>query len=315
MARTVSLGRPGDRRGAPGARRKPAEVEVFPAAFPLSGMTIAVAGEGEAADAKARLFEGSPATLRRVARSEAAVPQAYADARLAFIAVPWPEAVDAAAAARVAGALVNVVDRPELCDFNTPAIVDRGAVVAAVATGGAAPLLAAELRREIEARWPAGLGGAATLLRALQDEVRAALPAVADRRAWLRRLLDGEAPRLAMVDQMDAALALARKSLTEPGRGGRLSLLEPPASPDLLSLRALQALSRADRLVVGDGVAAALVALARRDAPVSRVSEVSATSVTDEVARGGSVVCVGPAVLFVGFGPAEVLPVADGPAA
>ena len=80
-------------------------MEVFPAAFPLSGMTIALAGEGEAADAKARLFEGSPATLRRVARSEAAVPPAYAGARLAFIAIPGPEAVDAAAAARAAGAL------------------------------------------------------------------------------------------------------------------------------------------------------------------------------------------------------------------
>ncbi|WP_371810921.1 NAD(P)-dependent oxidoreductase, partial [Caulobacter sp. S45] len=127
-------------------RSGPAEVEVFPAAFPLAGLTIAVAGEGEPADAKARLFEGSPATLRCIARSEAALPQAYADARLAFIAVPGNEAVQAAAAARAAGALVNVVDRPELCDFNTPAIVDRGAIVAAVATGGAAPLLAAELR-------------------------------------------------------------------------------------------------------------------------------------------------------------------------
>ena len=288
-------------------------MEVFPAAFPLAGLTIAVAGEGEAADAKARLFEGSPATLRRIARSEAARPQAYAGARLAFIAVPGGEAVHASAAARTAGALVNVVDRPELCDFNTPAIVDRGEVVAAVATGGAAPLLAAELRREIEARWPAGLGGAAVLLRTLQDEARAALPAVADRRAWLRRLLDGEAPRLAMADQMEAALALARRSLAEPGGGGRLSLLEPPASADLLSLRALQVLSRADRLVVAEGVAPGLVALARRDAPVSRVSEISAASVAGEVARGGSVVCVGPAALFADFRPAAVLPVGIAP--
>jgi precorrin-2 dehydrogenase/sirohydrochlorin ferrochelatase len=287
-------------------------MDVFPAAFPLSGLTLVVAGEGEAADAKARLFEGSPATLVRIAGADAGRSEAYAGARLVFLAISGSAAIKAAAAARAAGALVNVVDRPELCDFNTPAIVDRGSVVGAVATGGAAPLLAAELRREIEARWPAGLGGAATLLRRLQDEVRAALPAVADRRAWLRRLLDGEAPGLAMAGGMDAALALARRSLAEPASAGRLSLLVPPASLDLLSLRALQALSRADRLVVAEGVATELVALARRDAPVSRWATVSAEAVAEEVALGGSVVCVGPAAVFEGLGVVEVLPIAAG---
>ena len=287
-------------------------MDVFPAAFPLSGLTVVVAGEGEPADAKARLFEGSPATLLRIVAAEAGRPQSYAGARLAFLAIPGLAAVEAAAAARSAGALVNVVDRPELCDFNTPAIVDRGAVVAAIATGGAAPLLAAELRREIEARWPVGLAGAATLLRSLQDEVRTALPALPDRRAWLRRLLDGEAPGLAMAGGMDAALALARRSLVEPGAGGRLSLLVPPASPDLLSLRALQVLSRADRLVVAQGVAPELVALARRDAPVSRLEDWSGEWAAEEVARGGSVVCIGPAASFTGFGAAAVLPVASG---
>ncbi len=287
-------------------------MEVFPAAFPLAGVTIAVAGEGEAADAKARLFARSPATLIRIAAAEAGRRDGYAGVRLAFVALPGPAAVEAAAAARAAGALVNVVDRPELCDFNTPAIVDRGAVVAAIATGGAAPLLAAELRRDIEARWPAGLGGAAALLRTLQDEVRAALPAIADRRAWLRRLLDGKAPGLAVRGEMEAALALARRSLGERGGGGRLSLLLPPASPDLLSLRALQALSRADRLVVAQGVPAELLALARRDAPVSGVEAVTAAWVIEEVAKGASIVCVGAAALFAGFGVTEQLPVAAG---
>ncbi len=287
-------------------------MEVFPAAFPLAGLTIAVAGEGEAADAKARLFEGSPATVVRIAAAEAGRREAYAGARLAFVAAPGSAAAEAAAAARAAGALVNVVDRPELCDFNTPAIVDRGSVVAAIATGGAAPLLAAELRREIEARWPAGLGGAATLLCMLQDEVRAALPGLADRRAWLRRLLDGAAPGLAIAGELDAALALARLSLSGRSASGRLSLLVPPSSPDLLSLRALQALSRADRLVVAEGVAVELVALARRDAPVSRLAEVSAASVLAEVAAGGSIICVGPVAMFAMFGTLDRLPVAAG---
>ena len=36
-------------------------MDAFPAFFPLAGRKIVIAGEGDAADAKARLFDGSPA--------------------------------------------------------------------------------------------------------------------------------------------------------------------------------------------------------------------------------------------------------------
>lgn len=284
-------------------------MNVFPAAFPLRGLKIVVAGEGEAADAKARLFAGSPARVVRLAVAQARSPEMYAGARLAFIALPGEAASRAAQAARTAGALVNVVDRPELCDFNTPAIVDRGAVVGAIATGGAAPLLAAELRRELEARWPSDLGAVARLIETLQGEVRTALPAVAERRAWLRRLLDGPTPALAMGGEMAAALALARAGLAAAPAAGRLSLLVPPASPDLISLRALQALSRADRVLAAEGVDEALLALARRDAPIEPSTQARPAVIAEEVAAGGSVVCIGPAHSFVAFGALERLPV------
>ena len=285
-------------------------MDVFPAAFALKGLAVAVAGCGEAAQAKARLFAGSPATVLRLADADAADPVGYAGVRLAFIAVEPAGAAGAAAAARKAGALVNVVDRPELCDFTTPAIVDRGAVVAAVMTGGAAPLLAAELRREIEALWPAGLGELAALVQALQGELRAALPAVGDRRAWLRRLLDGPAPALALAGQGQAALAMAREQRFERSSAGRLTLLVPPSSPDLLSLRALQALGRADQVLVAGAVDPALLAMARRDAPIAAPEDVAPGRVAAELAAGASVVCIGPRAAFAAFGAMEDLPVA-----
>ena len=51
-------------------------MDAFPAFFPLAGRTVVIAGTGEAAEAKLRLFEGSPATLRRLEGAAAAVKPA-----------------------------------------------------------------------------------------------------------------------------------------------------------------------------------------------------------------------------------------------
>ena len=56
-------------------------MDTFPAFFPLAGRRVVIAGEGEAAEVKARLFEGSPAEVIRLAGEEAFDPQRYAGHR------------------------------------------------------------------------------------------------------------------------------------------------------------------------------------------------------------------------------------------
>ncbi len=105
-------------------------MDAFPAFFPLAGRKVVVAGSGEAADNKARLFDGSPATLVRLTEDEARSASAFKGAALVFLASPDEAFLQASAAlARSVGAVVNVVDHPVLCDFYTPALIDRGAVV------------------------------------------------------------------------------------------------------------------------------------------------------------------------------------------
>jgi len=53
-------------------------------------------------------------------------------------------------ACRAQGALCNVVDDPEHCDFYYPAVVRRGPLQIAIATGGRSPALARRLRIELE---------------------------------------------------------------------------------------------------------------------------------------------------------------------
>ena len=246
----------------------PPPMHAFPAFFPLAGRTVVIVGAGEQAEAKLRLFAGSPATILRLDGEAALSPQAYAGAALAFIATEDDAFAEAAAAAaRAAHIPVNVVDRPALCDFTTPAVIDRGEVVAAIGTGGASPMLATLLRQDIEARVPEGAGRVAALFALLQDEVRKALPETHRRRAFLRSALSGPAAQAAMRGEQGEAVRLLREALGRDTPGaGAVHYIDARGPVDRLTLRAARALAAADVLVCDEGADADILALARRDA-------------------------------------------------
>jgi precorrin-2 dehydrogenase/sirohydrochlorin ferrochelatase len=66
-----------------------------------------------------------------------------------IVGLPDAEAVELAALARAERVLVNVEDRPELCDFHSVAEVRRGELLLTVSTGGASPGLAARIRARL----------------------------------------------------------------------------------------------------------------------------------------------------------------------
>jgi precorrin-2 dehydrogenase/sirohydrochlorin ferrochelatase len=243
-------------------------MDAFPAFFPLAGCKVVIAGTGEAAEAKARLFAGSPAVVVRIEGDAAFIPGSYKGATLAFIATDDDLFAQAAAnAARSARVLVNVVDRPRLCDFTTPAVIDRGEVVAAVGTAGASPMLAAMLRNDIETRVPEGAGRVAALFRHHQDEVRRALPELHHRRAFLREALSGDAAEAAMAGDMALASKRFREALAKgPQAVGGVQFVAGRGPADLLTLRASRALATADLLIPDADADADILSMARRDA-------------------------------------------------
>jgi precorrin-2 dehydrogenase / sirohydrochlorin ferrochelatase len=273
-------------------------MDAFPAFFPLAGRTVAIVGDGEPAEAKARLFDGSPARLLRIVADRALDPTSYEDASLVFIAAgEAPFRAAAARIARQAGAVVNVVDHPALSDFHTPALVDRGAVVAAVGTTGTSPMLAALLRSDIEARVPPGAGRVAALFGTMRDRLREKLPDLDARRAFLREALTGPAAEAAMAGDMASARRLLGEALDgwaeRTPTKGRLRIIETGAAPDLVSLRAVRALSQADILIAGAGAEAATLALARREARRVSVEEADPMTLAAFAAEGLQVVWVG----------------------
>ncbi len=235
-------------------------MEALPIFVRLAGQPVLLVGDGEAADAKARLIEASGG---RIVRDVAP------GVRLAFVALD-DEAAAAAAAneLKAAGLLVNVVDRPALCDFTVPAIVDRSPVLVAIGTGGASATLAKALRERFEALLPATLGDLARAIRGARRAVTARHPTPADRRRFWDAALapGGQLDPFAATGDADVAVAAAVAGTAADG-GATLVVIDlASADPDDLTLRQLRHLNQADTLFHGAGVAPAILDRARRDA-------------------------------------------------
>lgn len=91
-----------------------------------------------------------------------------------LVDLPRDEADAVASAAREAGVLVNVEDVVGLCDFHTPAVVRRGGLTLAAATGGASPAVARIARERLEAVFPPGWGEALDEIARARQALRSA---------------------------------------------------------------------------------------------------------------------------------------------
>jgi precorrin-2 dehydrogenase/sirohydrochlorin ferrochelatase len=100
------------------------------------------------------------------------------DARAAFVVVAATDDDEVngqvAEEARAGGALVNVVDRPALCTFTVPAVVRRGDLTLAVATGGRCPSLARAVRERLDRSYGSEWAEAAARLGDLRERLIAA---------------------------------------------------------------------------------------------------------------------------------------------
>ncbi len=245
--------------------------------FDLAGRKVAVAGEGLAADRRAELARSAGAQVVRLAATATAAD--FRGAAAAFISTGTLEGDTALQrAAKAAGVPVNVADRPALCDFILPAIVDRDGVVVAISTGGASPTLASVLRGRIEAALPERIGALAKLAKTFRAQANALIPDMAQRRGFWRRLVEGPAARLALAGDEAGARRVALGELDAVRR--RLSPVgiahivgAGPGDPDLLTLRAAQLLQEADAILHDELVPAAILGRARRDAEMISVGK------------------------------------------
>ena len=173
-------------------------------------------------------------------------------------------------AAQRRGIPVNAVDRRSLCSFILPSILDRSPLVAAISTGGAAPILARILRARLETVIPAQLGRLAQFLGEMRPAVLRRIADSALRRRFFEDLVDGPIGEQVLAGREDdarGALESALAGYESADRAGEVYLVGAgPGDPDLLTFRALRLMQKADVVVYDRLVSKAVLDLARRDA-------------------------------------------------
>ncbi|WP_296426258.1 siroheme synthase CysG [Yoonia sp.] len=261
----------------------------FPIFLAVAGRRIVLSGGGDAAMAKLRLLMKTQAHLTVIAAQIAPEIHRWAaqgklriitramepgDALCAalFYAANENATEDARAAAiaHAEGALVNIVDNLADSQFITPAIVDRDPVTIAIGTEGAAPVLARAIKADLEARLPTSLGVLARIGKTFRHAVDV-LPMGRKRRDFWSEFYFNTGPK-ALENDGESGVQKALEILldthtTATHTAGHVDLVGAgPGDPELLTLKARNALDKADVVIHDRLVTPEILELARREA-------------------------------------------------
>lgn len=270
------------------SRKRPEDrLDVFPTFMKVAGQRVLVVGHGAEAAAKVRLLGETNASIVVISASvEADLAEAIErfdaehvsedfrpshlnGAALVFSArEDW--ALDKAVvdAARIMGVPVNAVDKPELCDFYTGALVNRAPIAVAITSTGVGPVLSRHIRARIEAMLPRATGDLARLAESFRDAATKVIRDGALRRNFWARFFSGSVAANLYAGKADVARSEAQRLLNsmadEPGFVWLVGA--GPGAEDLLTLRAQRLLQEADVIVHDALVPAGVIAMGRRDA-------------------------------------------------
>jgi uroporphyrin-III C-methyltransferase/precorrin-2 dehydrogenase/sirohydrochlorin ferrochelatase len=284
-------------------------MKAFPMFLATTGRRIVILGGGEQAAQKARLairtdaeivvagfeFDDELRALAEEGRLRLVdAHEIHADlferAAITFVATGSAGADGAlhALAKGLGAPVVNVVDRPALCDALTPSIVDRDPVVVAIGTEGTAPVLGRQIKTAVETMLEPRLGALAALAGRMRGAVGQRLAPRARRDFWVW-VFSGPVRRAHSSGSERRAAQLLKARLEEgPGaaEGAIAYVGAGPGEADLMCLRGVRRMQEADLVVHGPDLPAGILELARRDAE-RRVAP-DPVAVALEAARSGA---------------------------
>lgn len=193
------------------------------------------------------------------------------DGQRLVIAATDDEQVNAsiAHAARARNIPVNVAAPGHLSSAILPKVIDRAPVQIAVASGGASPALMRQLHRHLAALIPSAYGELAALLAEFRDAITARFQDAVQRRRFYDAIVEGPVAEQIFGGHRTLARQTLQKALADnmPPATGEVYLVGAgPGDPELLTLRALRLMQKADVVVYDRLIGPQILELIRADA-------------------------------------------------
>ena len=204
----------------------------FPIHLDLIGRLVVVVGGGKVAEGKARQLVEAQARVRIVSPDVTSwLAEKIASGVVAHTCRAFaPSDLDGAhlvitatndravneqvlAAARERSIWCNSVDQTDLCDFITPALIERGGIQIGVSSSGESPVLAQRVKREIENVIGLEYGKLLELAASMRVRAKSIIPDFETRRDVLRSFVESEALDLIRAGEDEKANAIAQKLL------------------------------------------------------------------------------------------------------
>ena len=273
----------------------------LPLHFDLQGRDVLVVGGGEIARRKIELLLRSGAHITVVAPdistpvisilqgethslNAVVYDPVFLTGKALVVAATDDRAVNEAVSrnAKSTGIPVNVVDLPELCTVTFPAIIDRAPLVISVGSAGLAPVLTRFVRELIDSTLPERISILAEYLGSRREKLKKRFTDIESRRRRTEAFMASPGSELAMSGEGEKADAhLFTDDISSIG--GEVYLVGAgPGDPDLLTLRALQLMQKANIVLYDNLVSPGVLDRVRRDALLEFVGKRSGYKSTSQ---------------------------------
>ena len=272
--------------------RRIEKMAVLPIFYKLEGRKIIIAGGSDAAAWKAELLAACGAQVHiyaetlsngfiEIITSKGSLGSyvhhiknwdklAFEDAALAICdAENKNEASRFFNAARKAGVPVNVIDKPDYCEFQFGSIVNRSPVIVSISTNGVAPILGQAIRQKIETLLPRSLSEWAQIGASLRAHVAEKLDFGSPRRRFWQRFSDMAFAKGPNHDSRNQLIRLIDgiASHTPANKQGKISHINLQYDDvEMLTIKAVRALQSADVVLYDKEIGNDVLELARREA-------------------------------------------------
>ncbi|MDC0626790.1 siroheme synthase CysG [Methylophilaceae bacterium] len=163
--------------------------------------------------------------------------------------------------------LINVVDQPDLCTCTFGSIVERGDLVVAISTGGNAPVFARNLREKFETLLPQSTKQLIDFSASIREKVINSFLQFNKRRIFWELFFDAFAVKKNITKSNLTSLTNQLIKTLKNKHSGEVFLVGAgPGDPELLTLRALHLIQKADVCIYDNLVSKEILELVRRDA-------------------------------------------------